>query len=136
MAPRPRGPNGDRGTVMTPSAILLGNGAKNADGAWAFLKFTVSAPARSEFAAFGQGRFSANRQLEPLTLYPFENPTVYEQMTNEGRPEPQLLQQSDFYAGWRVTWDDMVEGSLTVSQGMARTQEQVQGWIDAGGCLG
>ncbi len=136
MAPRPRGPNGDRGTVMTPSAILLGNGAKNADGAWAFLKFTVSAPARSEFAAFGQGRFSANRQLEPLTLYPFENPTVYEQMTNEGRPEPQLLQQRDFYAEWRVTWDDMVEGSLTVPQGMARTQEQVQGWIDAGGCLG
>lgn len=136
MAPRPRGPRGHRGTVMTPSAILLGNGAKNAEGAWAFLKYTVSAAAQPHFAAFGQGRFTASKYQEPLTLYPFENPEVYKQMTQEGRPEPQLLQQKDFYAVWRVTWDAMVKGSLTVAEGMARIQEQAQGWIDTGGCLG
>ena len=136
MAPRPQGPNGDRGTVMTPSALLLGNGAKNAEGAWAFLKYTVSAAAQPHFAVFGQGRFNANKHLAPLTLYRFENPAVYTQMLHEGRPEPQLLQQRDFYAAWRGTWSAMVEGSLTVAEGMAQTQEQVQGWIDAGGCLG
>lgn len=135
MAPRPRGPNGDRGTVMTPSAILLGYGAKNADGAWAFLKHTVSAAAQPHFAVFGQGRFNADKSLKPLPLYPFENADVYTQMAQEGRPEPQLLQQREFYDAWRVTWSAMVEGSLSVAEGMAKTQEQVQGWIDTGGCL-
>ena len=135
MAPRPQGPNGDRGTVMTPSAILLGYGAKNVDGAWAFLKYTVSAAAQPHFAVFGQGRFNANKHLVPLTLYPFENPDVYKQMAQEGRPEPQLLQQREFYAAWRATWDAMVKGSLTVAEGMAKTQEQMQGWINKGGCL-
>lgn len=135
MAPRPQGPNGDRGTVMTPGAIHLGYGAQNADGAWAFLKYTVSAAAQPHFAVFGQGRFNANKSLKPLTLYPFENADVYAQMAQEGRPEPQLLQQSEFYTAWRVTWSAMVEGSLTVAEGMANTQEQVQGWIDTGGCL-
>ncbi|MCY4437066.1 MAG: extracellular solute-binding protein [Chloroflexi bacterium] len=136
MAPRPRGPNGDRGTVMTPSAIHLGNGAKNADGAWTFLKYTVSAAAQPHLAVFGQGRFNANKHLAPLTLYPFENPAVYTQMAQDGRPEPQLLQQREFYAAWRATWDAMVEGSLPVADAMATTQEQVQGWINKGGCLG
>ena len=135
MAPRPQGPNGDRGTVMTPSAILLGYGAKNAEGGWAFLKYTVSAAAQPHFAVFGQGRFNANKHLKPLTLYPFENADVYTQMAQEGRPEPQLLQQGEFYAAWRVTWSAMVEGSLTVAEGMAKSQEQVQGWINTGGCL-
>ena len=135
MAPRPQGPNGDRGTVMTPSAILLGNRAKNAEGGWAFLKYTVSAAAQPHFAVFGQGRFNANKHLTPLTLYPFENPDVYTQMLQEGRPEPHLLQQGEFYAAWRATWSAMVEGSLTVAEGMAKTQGQVQGWIDKGGCL-
>lgn len=136
VAPRPRGPNGDRGTVMTPSAIHLGNGAKNADGAWAFLKYTVSAAAQPHFAVFGQGRFNANKHLAPLTLYPFENPAVYTQMAQDGRPEPQLLQQREFYAAWRATWDAMEEGSLPVADAMANTQKQVQGWINKGGCLG
>ncbi len=135
MAPRPQGPDGDRGTVMTPSAIFLGSGAKNADGAWAFQKYTVSAAAQPHFAVFGQGRFNANKHLKPLTLYPFENADVYTQMAGEGRPEPQLLQQKELYAAWRATWSAMVEGSLTVAEGMAKTQQQVQGWINAGGCL-
>ncbi len=135
MAPRPQGPNGDRGTVMTPSALLLGNRAKNDEGGWAFLKYTVSAAAQPQFAVFGQGRFNANKHLKPQTLYPFENPDVYTQMLQEGRPEPQLLQQREFYAAWRATWSAMVEGSLSVADGMAKTQEQVQGWINTGGCL-
>jgi ABC-type glycerol-3-phosphate transport system substrate-binding protein len=136
MAPRPQGPHGDRATVMTPGAIHLGNNAKNPDGAWAFLKYTVGSAAQSNFAAFGQGRFTAYKHLEPLTIYPFESADIYKLMTSEGRPEPQLLQQKNFYNAWRETWDAMVEGSLTVSDGMARTQKQVQGWIDTGGCLG
>ena len=136
MAPRPRGPSGDRGTVMTPSGILLGYGAKNDEGAWDFIKYTVSAAAQPHFAVSGHGRFNANKHLKPLTLYPFENADVYTQMAHEGRPEPQLLQQREFYAAWRVTWDAMVEGSLPVAEGLARTQRQVQGWIDTGGCLG
>lgn len=135
MAPRPRGPNGDRATVMTPSAIFLGNRARSAEGGWVFLKYTVSAAAQPHFAVFGQGRFNANKNLKPLTLYPFENADVYTQMAQEGRPEPQLQQQSEFYAAWSATWNAMVEGSLTVAQGMARTQKHVQGWIDTGGCL-
>lgn len=136
MAPRPQGPRGDRGTVMAPTAMLLGEGAKNPEGAWAFVKYTVSAAAQQSLAAFGPGRFNASKHLKPLTLYPFENADVYTQMTQEGRPEPQLLQHKDYYAAWRVTWDNMVKGSLPVAEGMARTHEQVQDWIEAGGCLG
>ncbi len=135
MAPRPQGPNGDRGTVMTPSAIFLGYGAKNDEGGWAFIKYTVSAAAQPHFAVFGQGRFNASKHLQPLTLYPFENADVYTQMAQEGRPEPQLLQQKEFYAAWRATWSAMVEGSLSVAEGMAKTQNQVQGWINTGGCV-
>ena len=120
---------------MTPIGIFIGEGAKNLDGGWAFLKYTVSADALPEVAATGQGRFTANKNLEPLTLYPYENPEVYKQMASEGRPVPQLLKQGDFNTEWRATWDAMVEGSLTVAEGMAKTQEQVQGWINKGGCL-
>ena len=56
-------------------------------------------------------------------------------MASEGRPVPQLLKQGDFNTEWRATWDAMVEGSLTVAEGMAKTDEQVQGWINEGGCL-
>ena len=135
MAGRPKGPNGDSATVMTPIGIFIGEGAKNPEGGWAFLKYTVSADALPEVAATGQGRFTANKNLEPLTLYPYENPEVYKQMASEGRPVPQLLKQGDFNTEWRATWDAMVEGSLTVAEGMAKTQEQVQGWINKGGCL-
>ena len=135
MAGRPKGPNGDSATVMTPIGIFIGEGAKNPEGGWAFLKYTVSADALPEVAATGQGRFTANKNLEPLTLYPYENPEVYKQMASEGRPVPQLLKQSDFNTEWRATWDAMVEGSLTVAEGMAKTDEQVQGWINEGGCL-
>ena len=120
---------------MTPSAIFLGDRAKNVEGGWAFLKYTVSAAAQPHFAVFGQGRFNASKHLKPLTLYPFEDPDVYTQMLQEGRPEPQLLQQKEFYDAWRVTWSAMVEGSISVAEGMAKTQEQVQGWITTGGCL-
>ena len=74
MAGRPKGPNGDSATVMTPIGIFIGEGAKNPEGGWAFLKYTVSADALPEVAATGQGRFTANKNLEPLTLYPYEKP--------------------------------------------------------------
>ena len=135
MAGRPQGPNGERATAMTPSGIFIGERAQNAAGAWEFIKYTVSADALPQIAAVGQGRFNANKKLAPLTLYPFENPAVYKRMAREGRPAPRLLQQADFTTAWRATWDAMVEGSLTVAAGMARTQEQAQGWIEAGGCL-
>ena len=135
MAPRPKGPNGERATVMTPSGIFIGYGAKNAEGGWAFGKYTVSADALPEIAATGHGRFTANKNLEPLTQYPYENPEVYKQMASEGRPVPQLLKQDDFTTEWRATWDAMVKGSLTVAEGMAKTQAQMQGWINRGGCL-
>ena len=135
MAPRPKGPDGVRATVMTPIGIFIGYGAKNGEGGWAFSKYTVSADAQPEIAATGQGRFTANRHLEPLTTYPYENPEVYKQMASEGRPVPQLLQQGHFNTEWRATWDAMVEGSFTVAEGMSKTQEQMQGWINKGGCL-
>ncbi len=135
MAPRPRGPNGDRATVMTPGGIFIGAGAKNAEGAWAFIKHTVSATVLPELTAIGQGRFTANMHLQPLTVYPYENAAHYEQMARTGRPAPRLRQQRAFDAAWRATWDAMVEGSLTVAAGVAQLQERVQGWIDTGGCV-
>ncbi len=135
MAPRPRGPDGERATAMTASGVFIGERANNAEGAWDFIKYTVSAAALPEIAAMGQGRFTASKRLEPLTLFPYENAAYYKQMARDGRPVPQLLRQDEFTTAWRATWGAMVEGSLTVVAGLAKTQEQVQGWLDAGGCL-
>lgn len=135
MAPRPKGPSGDRATVMTPTGIFIGHGAKNEEGAWAFIRHTVSDTALPEIAATGHGRFTASKHLQPLTQYPFENAQYYKQMASEGRPVPQLLLQGYFDTAWRTTWDAMVEGSLSVAAGMAKMQEHVQAWINVGGCL-
>ena len=135
MAPRPKGPNGERATAMTASGVFIGERAKNGEGAWDFIKYTVSAAALPHVAAMGHGRFIASKNLEPLTLYPYENAAHYKQMAREGRPVPQLLRQDEFTAAWRATWDAMVDGSLTVAAGLAKTQEQAQGWLDVGGCV-
>ncbi|GAA3636135.1 ABC transporter substrate-binding protein [Microlunatus ginsengisoli] len=56
------GPNGDKGAIMGGFGLVIPNGAKNADGAWAFMKWWATQPENGVNFAKISGWIPANRE--------------------------------------------------------------------------
>ena len=134
MAPMPNGPEG-RVIALANNAMYLGGSGANPDGGWEFLKHTFSADVVDAVAAMGGGRYVANKNITPATTTDYEDVNVYLMQAANSRITPTIFKQSEFNAGWRETWDEMVAGTLTVPEGLERTQGQLENWLADGGCI-
>ena len=134
MAPMPNGPAG-REIALANNAMYLGGSGVNPDGGWEFLKHTFSADVVDAVAAMGGGRYVANKNITPATTTDYEDVNVYLMQAANSRITPTIFKQTEFNAGWRETWDEMVAGTLTVPEGLERTQGQLENWLADGGCI-
>ena len=77
----------------------------------------------------------ANKNVTPATTTDYEDVNVYLMQAANSRITPTIFKQAEFNAGWRETWDEMVAGTLTVPEGLERTQGQLENWLAEGGCI-
>jgi ABC-type glycerol-3-phosphate transport system substrate-binding protein len=127
----PKGPAG-RAAAMANNCLYLGKGSKVPEAAWAFYKHLIGKEVQPQIAQLGGGRYTANKRLKPVTLFPFEDAAVYEASAAVNRPTPLIVKQTEFQKDWADAWKDMVEGQRGVKDALAQVQERTAMWLKDG----
>jgi ABC-type glycerol-3-phosphate transport system substrate-binding protein len=130
----PKGPSG-RADAISNNCLYLGKGSKAPEAAWAFYKHLLSKDVQPQIAQLGGGRYTANKKIKPVTLFPFEDAAVYEGMAAVSRPTPLIVKQTELQKDWADTWKAMVEGQQGVRDGLVKMQDRASMWLKDGGCI-
>ena len=67
-----------------------------------------------------------------MTLFPFEDPAVYEASAAINRPTPLIVKQTDFQKDWAAAWADMTTGKTGVKDALTLMQERTALWLKDG----
>jgi ABC-type glycerol-3-phosphate transport system substrate-binding protein len=127
----PKGPSG-RADAMANNCLYLGKGTKVPDAAWNFYKHLLSQDVQPEIAQLGGGRYAANKKFKPITLFAFEDPTVYAASAAVNRPTPLIVKQTDFQKDWADAWTAMTTGTKGVKDALTQMQERTTMWLKEG----
>ena len=130
----PKGPSG-RADAISNNCLYLGKGSKAPEAAWAFYKHLLSKDVQPQIAQLGGGRYTANKKIKPVTLFPFEDAAVYEGMAAVSRPTPLIVKQTELQKDWADTWKATVEGQQGVRDGLVKMQDRASMWLKDGGCI-
>lgn len=127
----PKGPAG-RAVAMANNCLYLGKGSKVPEAAWAFYKHVIGQDSQPQIAQLGGGRYTASKKFKPVTLFPFEDPAVYQASAAVNRPTQLIVKQTEFQMDWAAAWKDMIEGKIGVKDALTQMQERTALWLKDG----
>jgi ABC-type glycerol-3-phosphate transport system substrate-binding protein len=127
----PKGPAG-RAVAMANNCLYLGKGSKVPDAAWSFYKHVIGTTSQPQIAQLGGSRYTASKKFKPVTLFPFEDPAVYEASAAINRTTPLIVKQTDFQKDWAAAWADMTTGKTGVKDALTLMQERTAMWLKDG----
>jgi len=135
IAPLPKGPTGLRPVDLANNCNYIGAGAKQPEQAWALNKYLLSAAAQPQIAQLGGGRYAANKNVKPVTLFPFEDANVYQQSIARSQGAPLILHESDIEKDWSDNWKSLTAGTIDVNNMLTTLQQKATGYLQDGGCV-
>ena len=130
----PKGPAG-RAVPMANATTYLAKPSKEPDAAWLFIRFLESQEAQTTFLPNGNARYVPSKKIKSGTLYPFEDPAVYEASRAISVPTPLIAKQADLDAEWTTAWNDMVGGKRGVRDALVQVNDRANQLLKQGGCL-
>ena len=89
----PKGPGG-RAVPMANATTYLAKSSKEPDASWLFIRLLESQEAQSIFLPNGNARYVPSKKVKSGTLYPFEDPAVYEASRAISAPTPLIAKQT------------------------------------------
>lgn len=103
----PAGPGGQQHVCFINSYYMGAKGA-NTNGGWAWYKErSFSETANDLYTSTGAGRFPVRRDLEPATVYPFENVEFFNSIREEMYATRVVDEQAKFDDVFGTTWDEL-----------------------------
>ncbi|HEY8741689.1 MAG TPA: extracellular solute-binding protein [Chloroflexota bacterium] len=135
IAPLPKGPTGLRPVDLANNCNYIGAGAKQPEQAWALNKYLLSAAAQPQIAQLGGGRYAANKNVKPVTLFPFEDANVYQQSIARSQGAPLILHESDIEKDWSDNWKSLTTGTIDVNNMLTTLQQKATAYLKDGGCV-
>jgi len=135
IAPLPKGPSGERAVAVANNCNYVGAAAKNPEQAWALNKYLISAAGASLIAQLGDSRYVASKKLKPITQYPYENASLYEQDMARVRLAPLIVKESNVESDWTNDWKSMAGGKLGVKEMLTDMQQKATIYLRQGGCV-
>ncbi len=112
----PKGPGG-QSHVSFLNSYYMGAHGDNANGAWAWYKERSFSPKAVElYVATGAGRFPDKKDQKAVTVYPFENAELFEQIRKDMYAVRVIDQEFKFEDLYGAAWDQLALKSGNAQQ--------------------
>lgn len=101
----PKGPGGQQHVCFINSYYMGAKGA-NTNGGWIWYKErSFSDRANELYVETGAGRFPVKKDQQPVTVYPFEDPALFEQIRTDMYATRVIDKQAKFDEAFGTAWD-------------------------------
>lgn len=115
----PSGPGGQH-HVCFINSYYMGTKGENTNGGWAWYKErSFSETANDLYTSTGAGRFPVRRDLEPASVYDFEDVEFFNSIREEMFATRVIDEQAKFDDAFGTTWDELALQDGDIAAGLA-----------------